>query len=50
MAIRSREIGWSQKEILLHEILKMLDKITKQGCEPCTTTTSTTIWVEIPEQ
>lgn len=32
MATRSREIGWSEKEILLYEISKKLDKLYSLRC------------------
>lgn len=39
---RRREIGWSQEEILLHDILKQLEQLTKVIAQLVPTTTTTT--------
>jgi len=39
-----RQIGWSQESILIHQILKQLERITGLvGSAPATTTTTTTV-------
>lgn len=46
MAVRSRQIGWSNKSNLLYSILKEFDAINCQICN--TTTTSTTAAPLVP--
>jgi hypothetical protein len=43
MAIRAKEIGWSNEAKLLHEILKGLDRIEKLLRVTTTTTTTTAV-------
>jgi hypothetical protein len=40
MAIRAKEIGWSNEAKLLHEILKSIDRIEKLLRTTTTTTTA----------
>lgn len=43
MAIGNRGIGWSEKDNLLWEISRQLDRILSVTCSgPCPTTTTTT--------